>query len=160
MLFKYCGDLCRVESISSEVNNEKLLIRQKFENATSYILPSETMSISRIKGKTKKMGTLYLLTFLKLRKVLVEFPYCPQTELVAKRFLSKFHQFTNQKFQVTVKWITKKVKNLLSLKDKKFQIYKWTCICEEAYIGERIWNIDIRWNEHEDIHKKSKPAKH
>ena len=43
---------------------------------------------------------------------------CPQNELVAKRFLSKFYQFTNQKFQLTIKWISKKVKSLFSLKDK------------------------------------------
>ena len=65
--------------------------------------------------------------------MLVEFPYCPQNELVPKRFLSKFHQFTNQKFQGTIKWITKKVKNLFSLKDKNAypacQIYKETCVC-------------------------------
>ena len=74
--------------------------------------------------------------------ILVEFPYCPQNELVAKRFLSKFHQFINQKFQVTIKWITEKVKNLFSLKDKNpypvNQIYKGTRVCDEIYIGETM----------------------
>ena len=86
------------------------------------------------------------------------------TELVAKQFLSKLHQFTNQKFQVAIKWIAKKVKSLFSLKDKNpypaCQIYKGTCVCDETYIGETIRNVDIRWNEHEDIRKKSEPAKH
>ena len=40
------------------------------------------------------------------------------------------------------------------------QIYKGTCVCDETYIGETIRNVDIRWNEHEDIRKKSEPAKH
>ena len=96
--------------------------------------------------------------------ILVELPYCPQNQLVDKRFLSKFHQFTNQKFQVTIKWITKKVKSLFTLKDKNpyptCQIYKETCVCDETYIGETIRNVDIRWNEHEDIPKESEPAKH
>ena len=78
--------------------------------------------------------------------------------------MSKFHQFTNQKFQVTIKWITKKVKSLFTLKDKNpyptSQIYKETCVCDETYIGETIRNVDIRWNEHEDIPKESEPAKH
>ena len=68
------------------------------------------------------------------------------------------------KFQVTIKWITKKFKSLFSLKDKNpypaCQIYKETCVCDETYIGETIWNVDIRWNEHDDIRKESESAKH
>ena len=94
----------------------------------------------------------------------MEFPYCPQNEPVAKQFLSKSHQFTNQKFENTIKWITKKVKSLFSLKDKNpypaCQVYKGTCVCDETYIGETILNVDIRWNEHEDIRKESEPAKY
>ena len=33
-------------------------------------------------------------------------------------------------------------------------------IGDETYIGETIRNVDIRWNEHEDIGKESEPAKH
>ena len=95
---------------------------------------------------------------------MVEFPYCPQNELVATRFFSKFHQFINQKFYVTIKWTTKKIKHLFSLKNKNpypaCQIYKETCVCDEIYIGETIWNVDIRWNEHDDIRKESEPAKY
>ena len=94
----------------------------------------------------------------------MEFPYCPQNKLTAKRFLSKFHQFTNQKFQVTIKWISKKVKSLFSLKDKNpytaCQIYKGTCVCDETYIGDTIRNVDIRRNEDVDIRKESESAKH
>ena len=94
----------------------------------------------------------------------MESPYCPQNELVAKRFLSNFHQFTNQKSQVIIKWITKIVKSLFSLKDENpypaCQIYKGTCVCDQTYIGETIRNVDIRWKEHEDITKEPEPAKH
>ena len=34
------------------------------------------------------------------------------------------------------------------------------CVCDETYIGETIRNVDKRWNEHEDMHKESEPAKH
>ena len=65
---------------------------------------------------------------------------------------------------MTIKWITKKFKSLFSLKDKNpypaCQIYKETCVCDETYIGETIWNVDIRWNEHDDISKESESAKH
>ena len=50
------------------------------------------------------------------------------------------------------------------MKDEKpypaCQIYKGAGACDETYIGETIRNVDIRWNEHEDIRKKSEPAKH
>ena len=34
------------------------------------------------------------------------------------------------------------------------------CVCDDTYIGETIRNVDIWWNEHEDIRKESEPAKH
>ena len=70
------------------------------------------MRISRIKDNNKKIKTLYHLIFYEIEKesILVEFPYCPQNELVAKRFLSKFHEFTSQKFQVTITWSLRKLK--------------------------------------------------
>ena len=99
--------------------------------------------------------------------LLVKLPYCPQNDLVAKRFLSKFYQFTNKNFQAIIKWITKKAQKVLSLKDKnpypEPQIYKWTCVFDETirnYVGQTIRNVDIRWNEREDIHKEYEPAKH
>ena len=50
------------------------------------------------------------------------------------------------------------------MKDKNpylaYQIYKGTCVCDETYIGETIWNVYIRRNWHEDIGKESEPAKH
>ena len=59
---------------------------------------------------------------------------------------------------MTIKWITKKVKSLFSLKDKNSypvcQIYKRTCVCDETYIGETIRNVNIRWNEREDMGKE------
>ena len=92
------------------------------------------MCISRKKANNKKVKTIYQLSFFKLGKN-----------------------------QVTIKWITKKVKSLFSLKDKNScpacQIYKGTFVCDETYIGETIRNSEIRWNEHEDIHKESEPAK-
>ena len=37
---------------------------------------------------------------------------------------------------------------------------KGVCSCQESYIGETVRNVEIRWQEHEDIQKDSKPAKH
>ena len=55
-----------------------------------------------------------------------EFPYCPQNEIEAKRFLSKFHEFTNNNFETPIKWFTKKIKNLCL-------IMKIMCLSENVY---------------------------
>ena len=64
---------------------------------------------------------------------------------------------------MTVKWTTKEVKSMLFLKDNSYpacQIYEGTSVCEETYICEIIQNVYIRWNEHENMHMESEPAKH
>ena len=38
-------------------------------------------------------------------------------------------------------------------------IYKGTCSCGEIYIGETTRNASVRWEEHNNSTKKSKPAK-
>ena len=47
-----------------------------------------------------------------------EIHYCSENELVAKRFLHKFHEFTKNIYDVSIEWVTRKVKSLFSLKDK------------------------------------------
>ena len=39
--------------------------------------------------------------------LLLEIPYCEQNEIASKRFIKKFHQFTGDKYDITVKWLTK-----------------------------------------------------
>ena len=34
------------------------------------------------------------------------------------------------------------------------------CSCDQNYIGEKIRNAEIRWNEHEEKNSKSELAKH
>ena len=47
------GDLCRAESISSDFNNEKMLIRQKFDNA-GYPSPFINSAIRYYEHKTTR----------------------------------------------------------------------------------------------------------
>ena len=87
-----------------------------------------------------------------------------ENELAAKRFLHKFHEFTKNTYDVAIKWVTRKVKSLFSLKDKSpyhsCVIYEGICNRGENYIGETIRNASVRWNEHEDPKKDSEPAEH
>ena len=90
-----------------------------------------------------KMNTSFQLISSRLRRRrLFKFPYCPQNEIKAKRFLS--------------------IKNLFSLKDKSpypsCQIYQGTCNCGETYIGETVRNVKTTLNQ--DVRKTSEPAKH
>ena len=62
-----------------------------------------------------------------------------------------------------IKWLTKKVKTLLKVKDKSLhqscKIYKGVCSCGESYIGETIRNVEVRWEEHNNPMNKPNPSK-
>ena len=96
--------------------------------------------------------------------ILIEIPYCEENEKSSKRFLSKFHDMTNQKFNVATKWITKKLKQLFHLKYKNphpcCKIYERVCSCGATYVGGTKCNVENRWKEHNDIRKESESAKH
>ena len=96
--------------------------------------------------------------------VLAEIPYCPRNEILSKCFIKKFHEFTNNSCEIRIKWITKKVKQLLKLKSRSphpsCAIYEWICVCEQTYIGEAGRNVELRLEEHENTSKDSELAKH
>ena len=72
--------------------------------------------------------------------LLLEITYCEQNEIASKRFIKKFHRFTDEKYDMAVKWLTKKVKSLFPFNDRNLhlscKIYKGLCKCGETYIGE------------------------
>ena len=90
--------------------------------------------------------------------IMFEIPYSSENEFVAIRFLTK------NTYDVAIKWVTRKVKSLFSLKDKNpyrsCVIYEGIFNCGENYIGETVRNALVRLNEHEDPKKDSEPAKH
>ena len=49
--------------------------------------------------------------------LLVEIPFFEKNELLSKTFLKKFDAYTNSRFRVSIKWLTKKTKTLFPLKD-------------------------------------------
>ena len=96
--------------------------------------------------------------------LLLQISYSRQNEIASKLFIKKFHQFTGEKYGMTVKWLTKKEKSLFQLKDRNLQpsckIYKRICSCGETYIDETIRNAEERWSEHNSADNESEPAKH
>ena len=60
--------------------------------------------------------TLLQLFEVKKKIVLVEIPYCLRNESSSKQFIKKFNKFTNDTFDVRIKWLTKKVKTLFKVR--------------------------------------------
>ena len=84
--------------------------------------------------------------------LLLEILYCEQNEIASKWFIKMSHQFTVDKYDIAVKWLTKKVKSFFPLKGRNlhspWKIYKGVCSCRETYIGETIRNVEECWSEH------------
>ena len=78
--------------------------------------------------------------------------------------MRKFDVFTDNKYDICIKLITKKVKKLFKLKSRNPHqlcvIYEGVWSCQESYISETVKNVEIRWQGHEDTQKDSEPAKH
>ena len=55
--------------------------------------------------------------------LLLEIPYFEQNKIASKRFIKKFHQFTLEKYDVAVKWLTKEVKSLYIRHAKFIKVY-------------------------------------
>ena len=74
-----------------------------------------------------------------------------------------FDKFTNDTFDVRIKWFTKNIKTMFRVKDKSLyqtcKIYKGVCSCGEIYISETIRNVEVCWDEHNNPMKKSNPLK-
>ena len=91
-------------------------------------------------------------------------PLCTKNEVSSKEFMRKFHNFTVSKFDLRIKWITRKTKIIFKLKNKRLysacKIYQGICSCGETYIRQTIRNVETRWNEHNMPSEKSNASKH
>lgn len=162
------GDLHRAYRISSNFNREITLIFEKFLKAgyPRRFIHSVVNDFKRSINKNKDDEMIIPPGFFEEKKpfLLIELPYCEENELKAKHFIKKFHVFTNSKYDVAIKWITRKVKSLFVLKDRTLypscKVYKGECSCGESYVGETLRNVAVRWSEHNNIKNTSEPAKH
>ena len=95
---------------------------------------------------------------------MIEVPYCEKNETSSKRFLKKFHELTNDLFEIKIKWITKKMGDLFRLNNKNPRlacaIYEGACTNKANYMGETKRNVEIRWEEHSDIKTISEPSRY
>ena len=70
--------------------------------------------------------------------VYFQLPLCKTNEQKIKSIVNKLEELTNNKVKFIYHWKTKK--SFFPLKDtikhKTNIVYKWTCSCNESYIGE------------------------
>ena len=101
---------------------------------------------------------------IKKQVILIDVPYCEKNETFSKRFLKKFHEITNDLYEIKKKCYTKKMRNLFRLKSKNphqaCSMYEGVCTCKENYIGETKRNVEIRWVKHSNINEISEPSRH
>ena len=145
------SDLNRATRIASFPADEIPKIKQKFLNA-DYPYRFINSVINNFQEKSDGTDD-YIIPpgFFDIPKkvVLVDIPYCPKNEEFSKRFMKKFDVFTDNKYDIRIKWITKKVKQLSKLKSRNahpsYVIYEGVCSCQESYMGETVRNVEFRW---------------
>ena len=142
-------ELYRAKRISSNFTSEVAVIRNKFESAgyPKRFVNSIIREFNAVKENEESDFIIPPWLFEGKKKVvLVEIPFCLKNEISSKHFIKKFNKFTNNTFDVRIKWLTQKVKNLFRLKDKSLhqacKIYKGICSCVESYIGETVRNVE------------------
>ena len=156
--------------IFSCLNDEIFKIRQKFLNADYprwFINRVIEQFNDKLSEKSNEKDDYILPTdFFEIKKqvILIEVPYCEKNETSSKCILKNFLELTNALYEIKIKWITKKMRNLFHLKSKNPHpagtIYNGVCTCKENYIGETKRNVETQWEKHSDINNISEPSRH
>ena len=160
------GDLHRAKNISSTYQEEVKTIQNKFENAG---FPKRFVSsvIDNFNNPPAQDDIPLIPPYFFEEPapfILIEVPYCPENERLSKHFIQKFKSFMTIECTIVIKWKTRKIRSLFSLKSKNphpsCKLYEGQCSCGASYIGETKRNVQVRWKEHNDPRGKSEPAKH
>ena len=78
---------------------------------------------------------------------MIEVPYCEKNEISSKRFHEKFRELTNDLYEIKIKLIAKKMRNMFRLKSKNphtvCAMHEGVCTYKENYIGETkvTWRV-------------------
>ena len=146
------ADLYRSKRISTNFDKEIYRIKKKFLTA-DYLQKFVASVIRNFENdKIENVEDDYIIPsgFFDIAKpvIIIEVSFCTKNEVSSKQFMRKFHNFTGSKFDLRIKWITRKTKTLFKLKDKcvhpACKIYHGVCSCRETYIGETIRNVETR----------------
>ena len=139
------GDLHRVKTLSSNLEQEVRIIRNKYIKS-GYRLHF----INSVIDSFIQEGPITPLSLFEERKeVSFQIPFCKRNENEIYRIADKLEAFTNYKVKSRYFWKTSKVGSRFVLKDPVLHranvIYKGTCSCSEFYVGETKRNTEVRW---------------
>ena len=129
------GDLYRSRKLASNFDIEIRAIKAKYNKAGYRRRFIESVIRDFITPLDKDESFIILPNMFAVKKpfLLLEIPFCEQNEIASKLFIKKFHQFTGDKYDVAVTWLTKKVKSFFPVKDRNLnpscKIYKGVCSC-------------------------------
>ena len=156
------ADLYRAKQISTNLDNKLVIIKRKYLAANYPHRFFNSVINTFIEKENKKEEECWIpQNFFEIPKpvILIEIPFCVKNEIASKQFIKKFNRFTNHKFDIRIKWLTRKIRTLVHLKDKLLhpacKTYEGICICGGKYIGETKRNAEIRWMEHNTSSNKS-----
>ena len=158
------GDLHRSKRISSNLKwrlkqldeNFEMLITHQFlkNNINQFFTPKNNDSSIILPDLFEKSKPF----------ILVEIKYREEKENASKYFIKKFEAFTNHRYRIAIKWITRKVKSLFKVKSKSLHpfcvICRGKCSCGEEYIEETERNVEKRWSEHNNPTENTEPVRH
>ena len=107
--------------MSSNFNEKIPLIKEKFMKA-DYPLRFINNVVNEFQKGKECADESFIIppTVFEITKpfIFVEIPYCELTEIKSKRFLKKFHNFTNNSFRMVITWKTGNIRSLFPLKEK------------------------------------------
>ena len=162
------GDLHRSKKISSHFPDEVEFIRKKYLSAGfPYRFVDSTIHNFSNPDPSRDEDLPLIPNFFfepPLPFILIELPYCPENERYSKHFIRKIKSFLDTDCDVVIKWTTRKVRTMFSLKSRNpypsCTIYEGTCSCGSVYVGETKRNAAVRWSEHDNPTGSSEPSKH
>jgi len=157
------NDLHRADKIGTDFRYEINNIKEKYKYADYPLRFTESVIKDYEDKKTKPKVT----SEQKSKSfVPIKVPFCSKNERIAKHFLKKLKEYTNENFTFMIIWQSRKIKTLFPLKDKIIYkanvIYKGTDTTDPntSYIGETKLIAEKRWEQHEDPSHDSAPSKY
>ena len=110
-------------------------IKQKFLNA-DYSHRFTNSVIKKFQEKSEETNDYIIppgLFDVPKKAVLMDIPSCPKSEEFSKRFMKVF---TDNKYDICIKWVTMNVKQLFKLKSRNthpsFVVCEGVCSCQES----------------------------
>ena len=119
------------------------MTRNKFESADYPMCFVNSVIHEFTTGQTNVFIILRWIFKVKKKRVLKEIRYCLKNESSSKQLIKKFDKFSNDTFDMCIKWLTKKAKILFRVKDQVCKIYKDVFSCGAIYNGETIRNVEV-----------------